>query len=194
MYHRLVSRRLTVKKICGPQSCGLPTVWISILPQFEKTDLLRNPVHVSHISSIGNMIPPLMSIPNQLKESIILRSILEAGGPSKSCFSNFPGKVLDLSGEIQRILGMSGITTKKIFPHKLSAYLSAGLPVVVPDYLSNADYIREKKGSVCSLQSRKKPIVWFKTAQKEEYAQMVQKAQHTSYLIRQWLLYKEIIC
>ena len=27
--------------------------------------------------------------------------------------------------------------------YKLSTYLAAGLPVVVPDYLSNADYVRE---------------------------------------------------
>ena len=42
---------------------------------------------------------------------------------------------------------------KENISYKLSTYLSAGLPVVVPDYLSNADYIREKRARFCSLQS-----------------------------------------
>ena len=94
-----------------------------------------------------------MSIPNQLKESIILRSIWKAGGPSKSCFSNFPRVVLGLSGEILRILRDERDYYKENISYKLSTYLSAGLPVVVPDYLSNADYIRGKRARLCSLQS-----------------------------------------
>ena len=100
--------------------------------------------------------------------------------------------VLGWSGEIQRILRMSGITTKKIFPYKLSTYLSAGLPVVVPDYLSNADYIREKGlGFVASSLEEANRLV--QDCTEEAYAQMVQKAHYTSYLIRNGYFTKEII-
>ena len=105
MYHRLVSEGLTVKKYVVQKLWDLTHSLDLYTPQFEKKLIFS-----------GNMRHPFMSIPNQLKESIILRSIWKAGGPSKSCFSNFPRVVLGLSGEILRILRMSGITTKKIFP------------------------------------------------------------------------------
>ena len=118
MYHRLVSEGLTVKKYVVQKLWDLTHSLDLYTPQFEKKLIFSgNPSRFPHIiSSIGNMRHPFMSIPNQLKESIILRSIWKAGGLSKSCFSSFPRVVLGLSGEILRILRMSGITTKKIFP------------------------------------------------------------------------------
>lgn len=116
MYHRLVSEGLTVKKYVVQKLWDLTHSLDLYTPQFEKKLIFSgNPSRFPHIID-WKYDTPFMSIPNQLKESIILRSILKAGGPSKSCFSNFPREVLDLSGEIQRILRMSGITTKKIFP------------------------------------------------------------------------------
>ena len=59
---------------------------------------------------------------------------------------------------------------KENISYKLSTYLSAGLPVVVPDYLSNADYIREKGlGFVASSLEEANRLV--QDCTEEEYAQ-----------------------
>ncbi len=76
---------------------------------------------------------PFMSIP--LVEPVegvdYSKIIWKAGGSqARVASSNLQGWLWACSREIQRILRMSGITTKKIF-YKLSTYLSAGLPVVV---------------------------------------------------------------
>ena len=80
---------------------------------------------------------------------------------------------------------------KENISYKLSTYLSAGLPVVVPDYLSNADYIREKGlGFVASSLEEANRLV--QDCTEEEYAQMVRKAQYTSYLIRNGYFTKKL--
>ncbi len=62
---------------------------------------------------------------------------------------------------------------------------------MVPDYLSNADYIREKGiGFVASSLEEANRLV--QDCTEEEYAQMVQKAQHTSYLIRNGYFTKKL--
>ena len=116
MYHRLVSEGLTVKKYVVQKLWDLTHSLDLYTPQFEKNWSSQEILRVSLISSTGNMIHPFMSIPNQLKELIIPRSILKAGEPSKSCFWSFLRVVLGWSGEIQRTPRMSEITTKKIFP------------------------------------------------------------------------------
>lgn len=66
--------------------------------------------------------------------------------------------------------------------YKLSTYLAAGLPVVVPDYLSNADYIKEHGLGfvVSSLEEADRCV---QECTEEQYAQMVANARHTAYLI-----------
>ena len=39
--------------------------------------------------------------------------------------------------------------------YKLASYLSAGIPVIVPDYLSNADFVKEKRISKETSKERK---------------------------------------
>ncbi|KXT77743.1 Nucleotide sugar synthetase-like protein [Streptococcus sp. DD13] len=66
--------------------------------------------------------------------------------------------------------------------YKLSAYLAAGIPVVVPDYLSNADYIRERGiGFVVSSLEEASQVVAVCTP--EQYQQMAERARYVSYLI-----------
>ena len=80
---------------------------------------------------------------------------------------------------------------KENISYKLSTYLSAGLPVVVPDYLSNAGYIREKGlGFVASSLEEANRLV--QNCTEEAYAQMVQKAHYTSYLIRNGYFTKKL--
>lgn len=66
--------------------------------------------------------------------------------------------------------------------YKLSTYLAAGLPVVVPSYLSNADYIKEHGLGfvVSSLEEADRCI---QECTEEQYARMVANARHTAYLI-----------
>lgn len=109
-----------------------------------------------------------------------------AGGPSR-LYSNFQGS-LDI-WKFRESWGWAGLLQRKYF-YKLSTYLSAGLPVVVPDYLSNADYIREK-GIGFGLQSQKEANRLVQDC--TETILNVQKAQHTSYLFCGYFT-KEIIC
>ena len=62
---------------------------------------------------------------------------------------------------------------------------------MVPDYLSNSDYIREKGiGFVASSLEEANHLV--QDCTEEAYAQMVQKAQYTSYLIRNGYFTKKL--
>ncbi len=104
-----------------------------------------------------------MSIPNQVEESITLRSIWKAGGPVALELSKGVLPLGFLSGSL-RILRMSGLAKENI-SYKLmtpSVCRSSGSA----NYLSNADYVREK-GPACSLPVSKRPIVWSKTVQKK---------------------------
>ena len=56
--------------------------------------------------------------------------------------------------------------------YKLASYLSAGIPVIIPDYLSNADFIKEKGiGFVVSSLEEASQVV--QNCSEEEYNQMV---------------------
>ena len=75
--------------------------------------------------------------------------------------------------------------------YKLSTYLAAGLPVVVPDYLSNADYVREHGLGfvVSSLEEADRCV---QECTEEQYAQMVANAQYTAYLISNGYFIKKL--
>ena len=76
--------------------------------------------------------------------------------------------------------------------YKLSTYLAAGLPVVVPDYLSNADYVREHSLGfvVSSLEEADRCV---QECTEEQYAQMVANAQYTAYLISNGYFIKKLL-
>ena len=132
-----------------------------------------------------------MSIPNQLKESIILRSIWKAGGPSKSCFSNFPRVVLGLSGgnsenpEDERDYYKENISTQTI---DLSICRSSGSSARL--FVKCRLYSRKGLGFVASSLEEANRLV--QDCTEEEYAQMVRKAQYTSYLIRNGYFTKKL--
>lgn len=66
--------------------------------------------------------------------------------------------------------------------YKLSTYLAAGIPVVVPDYLSNADLIRERGvGFVVSSLEEANEVI--QNCTEFTYLQMVAKAKYLSFLI-----------
>ena len=74
---------------------------------------------------------------------------------------------------------------------ELDYYLAAGLPVVVPDYLSNADYIREHGLGfvVSSLEEADRCV---QECTEEQYTQMVANAQYTAYLISNGYFIKKL--
>lgn len=75
MYHRLVSEGLTVKKYVVQKLWDLTHSLDLYTPQFEKKLIFSgNPSRFPHIID-WKYETPFMSIPNQLKEPIILRSI-----------------------------------------------------------------------------------------------------------------------
>ena len=61
--------------------------------------------------------------------------------------------------------------------YKLASYLSAGIPVIVPDYLSNADFVKENNIGfvVSSLEEANKVI---QECSEEKYSEMVSSVKN----------------
>ena len=76
--------------------------------------------------------------------------------------------------------------------HKLSSYLAAGIPVIVPAYLTMADVVKNKGlGFVVSTMAEAVKVV--ENCSLEEYQQMVEKIKMTSFLIRQGFFTKSAL-
>ena len=76
--------------------------------------------------------------------------------------------------------------------HKVSTYLAAGIPVVVPSYLSNANFIREKGlGYVVDSLEDANRLVEETTA--ETYQQMVENVYKVSYALKQGYFTKKLL-
>ena len=75
--------------------------------------------------------------------------------------------------------------------YKLASYLSAGIPVIVPDYLSNADFVKEKGiGYVVSSLDEVDEII--KNCTEDNYNQMVSNLKHVQYLINNGYFTKKL--
>ena len=176
MYHRLVSEGLTVKKYVVQKLWDLTHSLDLYTPQFEKNWSSQEiPSRFPHIID-WNMRHPL-HVYTEPVEGVDYSKIHMEGWRTKQEL------LLELSkGGFGLVWGNSENPEderdyyKENISYKLSTYLSAGLPVVVPDYLSNADYIREKPGFVASSLEEANRLV--QDCTEEEYAQMVRKAQY----------------
>ena len=75
--------------------------------------------------------------------------------------------------------------------YKLASYLSAGIPVIVPDYLSNADFVKEKGIGfvVSSLEETDKAI---QECSEEKYSEMVSNVKNVQYLINNGYFTKKL--
>ena len=144
MYHRLVSEGTHSEKICGPKLWDLTHSLDLYTPQFEKNRVFSgNPSRFPHIIDWKYETP--LHVYTEPVEGVDYSKIhMEGWRTKQELLLELSKGGLGLSGEILRILRMSRDYYKENISYKLSTYLSAGLPVVVPDYLSNADYIREK--------------------------------------------------
>lgn len=75
--------------------------------------------------------------------------------------------------------------------YKLASYLSAGIPVIIPDYLSNADFIKEKGiGFVVSSLEEASQVV--QSCSEEEYNRMVSNLKQVQYLINNGYFTKKL--
>lgn len=75
--------------------------------------------------------------------------------------------------------------------YKLASYLSAGIPVIVPDYLSNADFVKENNIGfvVSSLEEADKVI---QECSEEKYSEMVSGVKKVQYLINNGYFTKKL--
>ena len=75
--------------------------------------------------------------------------------------------------------------------YKLASYLSAGIPVIIPNYLSNADFIKEKGiGFVVSSLEEVSQVV--QSCSEEEYNRMVSNLKQVQYLINNGYFTKKL--
>ena len=75
--------------------------------------------------------------------------------------------------------------------YKLASYLSAGVPVIVPDYLSNEDFVKENNIGfvVSSLEEADKAI---QECSEEKYSEMVSNVKNVQYLINNGYFTKKL--
>lgn len=75
--------------------------------------------------------------------------------------------------------------------YKLASYLSAGIPVIVPDYLSNEDFVKENNIGfvVSSLEEADKAI---QECSEEKYSEMVSNVKNVQYLINNGYFTKKL--
>ncbi|MBN2949910.1 MAG: SP_1767 family glycosyltransferase [Holdemanella sp.] len=75
--------------------------------------------------------------------------------------------------------------------YKLASYLSADIPVIVPDYLSNADFVKENNIGfvVSSLEEADKAI---QECSEEKYSEMVSNVKNVQYLINNGYFTKKL--
>ncbi|MDO4635069.1 MAG: sugar transferase [Streptococcus sp.] len=89
------------------------------------------------------------------------------------------------TGECPEYYGMN-------LSYKLSCYLAAGIPVIVPETLSNIEYIKEKGlGFVVSSLEEANQVV--QSCTDEQYNQMVNNIKFTSQLIKDGYFTKKVI-
>lgn len=76
--------------------------------------------------------------------------------------------------------------------HKVSTYLAAGIPVVVPSYLSNAAFVKEK-GLGFVVDSLEEASHLVGSSSKESYQQMVENVKKVSFALREGYFTKKVL-
>ena len=192
MYQKLVSEGLTVKNYVVQKLWDLPHGLELYTPKFEKKLIFSgDPSRFPHIVDWKHSTP--LHVYATRAEGVDYSKVHLEGWRTQQEL------LLELSkgGGFGLVWGNSENPTeerdyyKENVSYKLTTYLAAGIPVVVPDYLSNADYIREKGlGFVVSSLEEASRVVQECTA--EEYDQMVTRAKYTAYLIKNGYFTKKL--
>lgn len=75
--------------------------------------------------------------------------------------------------------------------YKLASYLSAGIPVIVPDYLSNADFVKENNiGFIVSSLEEADQVI--QECSEEKYSEIVSNVKKVQYLINNGYFTKKL--
>ncbi len=76
--------------------------------------------------------------------------------------------------------------------YKLSTYLCAGIPVIIPNYLSNADFIKEKNlGFIVSSLEEADEVI--QNCSEEQYDEIVSNIKKVSFIIKEGFFTKKAI-
>lgn len=191
MRDRLIEEGLTVEKIIIQELWDLPHSLDLHKPSFQKKLIFAgNPARFPHILN-WQQETPLHVYADKEEDKDYSKIQLEG-------WRNKQELLFDLSkGGFGLVWGNSEKSEDELdyyklnISYKLSTYLAAGLPVVVPDYLSNADYIREHGLGfvVSSLEEADRCV---QECTEEQYAQMVANAQYAAYLISNGYFIKKL--
>ena len=191
MRDRLIEEGLTVEKIIIQKLWDLPHSLDLHQPSFQKKMIFAgNPTRFPHVLD-WKQTTPLHVYADKQEDKDYSKVHLEG-------WRNKHELLLELSkGGFGLVWGNSERPEdepdyyKLNISYKLSTYLAAGLPVVVPNYLSNADYIKEHGLGfvVSSLEEADRCV---QECTKEQYAQMVANAKYTAYLISRGYFTKKL--
>ena len=192
MYQKLVSEGLTVKNYVVQTLWDLPHGLELYTPKFEKKLIFSgDPSRFPHIVDWKHSTP--LHVYATSAEGVDYSKVHLEGWRTQQEL------LLELSkgGGFGLVWGNSENPAeerdyyKENVSYKLTTYLAAGIPVVVPDYLSNVDYIREKGlGFVVSSLEEASRVV--QECTEEEYDQMVTRAKYTAYLIKNGYFTKKL--
>lgn len=191
MYQRLVDEGLTVKKYVVQKMWDFNVRMDLHMPSFKRKlyflgDISRFP----HIQD-WKCVTPLYCF--GVHQPDYDYSKVHFGG-----WLNKPELLLELSkGGFGLVWGTSeNPKDEKVYykmncSYKLASYLSAGIPVIVPDYLSNADFVQEKGvGYVASSLDEVDEIM--KNCTEDNYNQMVSNLKQIQYLINNGYFTKKL--
>ena len=190
MKEKLISEGLKVEKILIQEMWDHPYNGFLYQPQFEKKLYFAGSVErFPHLANWSYQTP--------------LHVFSEGQALAENChFEGFKPNVellLQLSkGGFGLVWGTSEDPAEepeyyKInISHKVSTYLAAGIPVVVPSYLSTAEMIR-KKGLGFVVDSLAEASEVIENCSGEDYQQMLERARITSFLIRQGFYTKKVL-
>ena len=191
MYQRLVEEGLTVKKYI------VQHMW-----DFSVDQSLYSPSFQKKIYFIGDVSRfPFIQYWHYNTELYVFGNKMENYDYSKVHFGGWLNKtelLLKLSkGGFGLVWGNSEDPEeekdyyKLNCSYKLSSYLSAGIPVIIPNYLSNADFIKEKGiGFVVSSLEEVSQVV--QSCPEEEYNRMVSNLKQVQYLINNGYFTKKL--
>ena len=190
MKEKLISEGLKVEKILIQEMWDHPYNGFLYQPQFEKKLYFAGSVErFPHLLNWSHETP--------------LHVFSEGGNDIATC--HFEGFKSDAELMLQLSKGGFGLVWgtsenpidepeyyKINISHKVSTYLAAGIPVLVPSYLSTANIIREKGLGfvVDNLQEASERVA---NCTQEEYQAMVDRIHMTSFLLRQGFYTKKVL-
>ena len=192
MRDKLIAEGLTVDKILIQRMWDHPYDLPLHQPQFErKLYFAGNTERFPHLSNWNYATP--MEIFSEPQPSA------EGANVSYLGWKNRPELLLELSkGGLGLVWGVEEDPTQEPeyyslnISHKSATYLAAGIPVIVPSYLSNADYIcQHGLGFAADSLAEASSIV--ENLSPEDYQAMAERVRAFSFLLKEGYFSKKVL-